>query len=140
MAYDAVFDGENYVWIANGGDRTADNYLDEDILYSHVSNLNSLPLYFIKDGFFFSHAGGSLHKNIEDQNENDLLWSRDFVCSSKKSKIEELGYTVVFGHTPLESVCLSDTKIGIDTGACFGGKLSCIQLPERIVYEVKKGE
>lgn len=141
LAYDALFDGENYVWIVNGGDRTAMSYgSDDDLLRNHVSRLNSLPSYFIKDKYFFSHAGVNLHKDIDHQNEDNLLWDRDFVFSSKKSKIEELGYTIVFGHTPLESVCVSYTKICIDTGVCFGGKLSCIQLPELIVYEEPKQE
>jgi hypothetical protein len=34
--------------------------------------------------------------------------------------------TVIFGHTVFDDVVTFDHAIGIDTGACFGNKLTCL--------------
>jgi serine/threonine protein phosphatase 1 len=34
----------------------------------------------------------------------------------------------VHGHTPVESPAVRPHRIGIDTGACFGGALTCLVL------------
>jgi serine/threonine protein phosphatase 1 len=42
----------------------------------------------------------------------------------------------VFGHTPLRRVLLEEDRMGIDTGCVYGGKLTCLKLPEREVIQV----
>jgi len=37
---------------------------------------------------------------------------------------------VVHGHTPKEAPVLRHNRIGIDTGAVFGGRLTCAVLEE----------
>jgi serine/threonine protein phosphatase 1 len=43
---------------------------------------------------------------------------------------------VIFGHTPLQRILMVPNKIGIDTGAVYGGKLTCLELPAQRVYTV----
>jgi hypothetical protein len=35
------------------------------------------------------------------------------------------GVTVVHGHTPERKRVVSDQRIGLDQGACYGGALAC---------------
>jgi serine/threonine protein phosphatase 1 len=35
---------------------------------------------------------------------------------------------VVHGHTPARTPAILPHRIGIDTGACFGGELTCLVL------------
>jgi serine/threonine protein phosphatase 1 len=71
---------------------------------------------------------------MDKQEIDDLLWIRyDFINSRY-----DFGKTVIFGHTPLSFTAplIDENKIGIDTGAVYGGKLTCIELPEKKIYQV----
>ena len=55
----------------------------------------------------------------------DLLWIRgDFIAS-----LEDFGKKVIFGHTPFQQPLVMPNKIGIDTGAAYGNRLTCLKLP-----------
>jgi serine/threonine protein phosphatase 1 len=65
------------------------------------------------------------------------MWIRSEFTTHEHS----LGRTVVFGHTPFEDVLLHmPFKIGIDTGAVYGNKLSCVELVDGLLYQVEAGE
>ncbi len=69
---------------------------------------------------------------IENQTINDKLWIReDFIFSEY-----DFGKKIIFGHTPFLSPYLADNKIGLDTGAVFGNKLTCVELPDEKFYHV----
>jgi len=71
---------------------------------------------------------------LAEQSDFDLLWIRDeFICSDY-----DFGKTVIFGHTHQPGNCpyRDVRKIGIDTGAVYGGRLSCVELPEVRFYQV----
>ena len=70
---------------------------------------------------------------LEDQDSRDLLWIRyEFIHSSC-----DFGKTVVFGHTPTSHAepLFLPGRIGIDTGAVYGGPLTCVELPTQRVYQ-----
>ena len=73
---------------------------------------------------------------LEEQSDEDLLWIRhDFIFHP-----HQLGATVVFGHTPMRTVMVDlPYKLGIDTGLVYGGKLSCLELTEGLVYQLGRG-
>ena len=48
----------------------------------------------------------------------------------------DFGKPVIFGHTPLGEPLVESNKIGIDTGAVYGGKLTCVQLPDLVFFTV----
>lgn len=45
--------------------------------------------------------------------------------------------TVIYGHQPSRDVVFHEHAIGIDTGCCFGGKLTALKLPSRELIQVK---
>jgi hypothetical protein len=44
--------------------------------------------------------------------------------------------TVVFGHWVFQQPFIGDHAIGIDTGCVYGGKLTALILPERLLVQV----
>ena len=92
---------------------------------SHLSFLFNTKLMFQEGEFLFVHAGIRPGVPLEEQSREDLLWIRDefFTCE------HDMGLTIVFGHTPLRDVFQNlPFCIGIDTGAAYGGRLTCLEL------------
>ena len=132
-----VLDGhypiENYIY--NGGYSTLKSFNIE--LYSNESTMDTIkkkigqdliqwlrrrPLYLVRDGHIFVHAGIKSDVKIEEQSEKDLLWIRKNFYNKYKGE-----RPVVFGHTPVNNlhnsfnVWKGNNCIGVDTGA-GGGK------------------
>jgi len=137
---------ENYIsgtdrlaYLANGGHTTVDSYINAGITpkknllpEGHVNFLKSLDLFYETDNYIFVHAGLREKIPLKKQVPEDLLWiRRSFVKSSY-----DFGKRVVFGHTPLPEPLVQKNKIGIDTGAVYGKKLTCVELPELNFYSV----
>ena len=80
------------------------------------------------------HAGVLPNEEPEDATCETLLWVRE--------KFLDAPYTpnrvVVHGHTPAKTVPNLPHRIGIDTGAVFGGPLSAVELPARRIYQADK--
>jgi serine/threonine protein phosphatase 1 len=136
MLLDWLLNGENYdLYLANGGGATIRSYSLEGefkLPQEHVDFFTSLLLYYETERYIFVHAGMKAGIPLEEQDPHDLIWIRDeFILSP-----QDFGKTVVFGHTPLQRVYLTPNKIGIDTGAVYGGKLTCLELPARRFYSV----
>jgi serine/threonine protein phosphatase 1 len=69
---------------------------------------------------------------LDEQDEWDMLWIRDeFIYSDFN-----FGKRVIFGHTPFREPLVLENKIGIDTGAVYGNKLTCVELPAGKFYSV----
>lgn len=98
---------------------------------AHLQFFQTLPFYFETGDFLFVHAGLRPGLSLEEQDLHDLLWIRHefFLSDADFSKV------VVFGHTPFARPLLTEHIIGIDTGAVYGGKLTCIELPGRKIYQ-----
>lgn len=99
---------------------------------SHLQFFNSLYPYYETDDYIFVHAGLLPGTPLEQQDIDDLLWIRDEFTASAY----DFGKIVVFGHTPLSAPLVDVNKIGLDTGAVYGGKLTCVELPEIKIYQV----
>jgi serine/threonine protein phosphatase 1 len=135
--------GESF--LINGGAQTLDSYgvtestLDdaiEQIPESHVEFLKNLGTSYLRPPFLFVHAGIQPLRQLEEQNVEDMLWIRqEFIF-----KPHQIGATVVFGHTPMRAVMVDlPYKLGIDTGLVYGGKLSCVEFSEGVLYQVARG-
>jgi serine/threonine protein phosphatase 1 len=73
---------------------------------------------------------------LVEQNAEEMLWIRQEFLTNPHL----LPYTVVFGHTPHRAVRFDlPYKVGIDTGLVYGGKLSCLEVTEKQLYQVAKG-
>jgi len=127
------------MWLFNGGEATLLSYgiRGHDISFhlfppEHMEFFRSLLPYYETDNYIFVHAGLRPNIPLRKQSVDDLVWIRDeFIYSDCN-----FGKVVVFGHTPLAEPVFMRNKIGIDTGAVYGGKLTCLILPERQVLQV----
>ncbi|MCR9129109.1 MAG: metallophosphoesterase [Alphaproteobacteria bacterium] len=89
--------------------------------------LEERPVHFRddEDGLFFVHAGVRPDTPLSDTRPEVLLWSRarDFMSRKGKSWVE--GLRVVHGHTPADAPDVCKHRVGLDTGAVYGGMLTC---------------
>ena len=141
MFLDCYLEGrDEELFLANGGAETLSSYgltLAETLTgkgfpEEHLLFLASLPLYHETAEYLFVHAGLRPGIPLAEQSPDDLLWIRyEFIDSDWN-----FGKTVVFGHTPLYEPLLGRERIGIDTGAVYGGQLTCIELPSRKIFQV----
>jgi serine/threonine protein phosphatase 1 len=72
---------------------------------------------------------------LSQQSEEELFWIRDeFIL-----KPHPLPYTVLFGHTPHREVFYDlPYKVGLDTGLVYGNKLSCLEVSEKLLFQVDR--
>lgn len=101
---------------------------------NHMEFFTTLQPYYGMDDYIFVHAGMRPGIPLDRQAPDDLLWIRyEFINSPY-----DFGKIVVFGHTPLSFAAplINKNKIGLDTGAVYGGKLSCVELPEMKIHQV----
>lgn len=77
------------------------------------------------DGLFFVHAGVRPHETLAEMRREVLLWSRSprFMAGDGEPWVE--GLRVVHGHTPVAAPDVYSHRVGLDTGAVYGGALSC---------------
>jgi serine/threonine protein phosphatase 1 len=129
-----------YHWANNGGDDTIRSYQNihgrkdhwrEAVDREHISWMRALPT-MLRDearGLVFVHAGID-PRRFPDCPEGVHMWtrSRHFFDIGRWPRRPELeGLLVVHGHTPREDGMphLTPRRINVDTGACFGGPLTC---------------
>ncbi|MDR1921843.1 MAG: serine/threonine protein phosphatase [Candidatus Adiutrix sp.] len=100
---------------------------DGEFTQSHMMFLRNLKLYYETDDYIFVHAGLRPGLPLSRQSDNDLLWIRDDFLNNDY----DFGKTIIFGHTPFQEPLVTENRIGLDTGAVFGGPLTAVVLPER---------
>ncbi|MDX6750042.1 metallophosphoesterase [Geminicoccaceae bacterium 1502E] len=131
-------------WLQYGGDATLLSYgvqidlrageearldsarerLTERLPMEHLAFLEGLELAFSMGDYFFCHAGIRPGVPLDEQREQDLIWIREPFLSWTGSA----GKVVVHGHTVEEQPVVLPNRIGIDTGACWTGRLTCLVL------------
>ena len=134
MLLDFLEGEDEDVFLANGGQATLRSYGGDpdDIPQSHLGFFRGLRSMYETADYLFVHAGIRPMIPLAEQDVRDLLWIRQefFQFRGRFPK------PVVFGHTPLRQVLMADDRIGIDTGCVYGGRLTCLKLPEREVIQV----
>ena len=128
------------LWLLNGGDATCRSYmldptgrpsalsaaLGRALPPRHRDFLDSLALSHVEGDYLFVHAGLRPGVPLAEQDPEDLIWIRDpFLFSTR-----DHGCVVVHGHSPSDTPDRQPNRIGIDTGACYGGPLTCLVLEE----------
>lgn len=131
-------------WLQYGGDATLASYgvgldrtlpeaerlaaaraaLDDRFPAAHRRLLEALDLAFGFGDYFFCHAGVRPGVPLEAQTEADLVWIREPFLSFTGDH----GKIVVHGHTVEDEPVVRRNRIGIDTGACWTGRLTCLVL------------
>jgi diadenosine tetraphosphatase ApaH/serine/threonine PP2A family protein phosphatase len=96
----------------------------EQVPPEHLDFLRGLTLTHRDGGYFFVHGGVRPGVPLEQQAREDLLRMRQPFLYSEMS----FGAVVVHGHTPVRDPVVRHNRIAIDTGAVFGGKMTCLVL------------
>jgi serine/threonine protein phosphatase 1 len=129
---------ERFTYLSNGGRQTIDSYMNhgyasgkELVPEDHIRFFKGLDLFYQTDNYIFVHAGLREKVALDDQLQDDLLWIRQKFIKSNY----DFGKRVIFGHTPLVEPLVQPNKIGIDTGAVYGNKLTCVKLPDVVFYD-----
>lgn len=122
------------LWLANGALATLASYgadpnlpaalWGEEVGEAHRRFLRRLAKWHAAGGYLFVHAGIRPGVPHTAQDEKDLLWIREPFLSSP----DDHGAVVVHGHTPTREPVVRPNRIGIDTGAVYGGKLTALVL------------
>ncbi len=132
-----------YHWAVNSGDETIASYKDANGDYSdwrdaidndHLKWMRNLPT-MIRDeerGLVFVH-GGIDPKTFPNCGDEIRLWTRShkfFKTRTWPQRLEVANILVVHGHTPTDNFEPEQEprRINVDTGACFGGPLTCVAL------------
>lgn len=128
------------VWMRNGGEETLASYdlgidafidrissgasFDDVIPPTHLSFIDGLDHAMHVGDYFFVHAGIDPGRGLDDQSIDDMLWIRDRFINDGR----EFEAVIVHGHTPTRRVDVRANRVGIDTGAVYGGSLTCLVL------------
>jgi len=106
---------------------------------AHKEFLENTQYKYLVDDYLFVHAGINPSKSLAEQSNSELIWIRDEFVNFKHS----LPQIIIYGHTPTVRYGLPEPrwdlenrKIGIDTGAIWGGRLTALLLPELEVVSV----
>ncbi|UJF34011.1 metallophosphoesterase [Paenibacillus hexagrammi] len=105
---------------------------------ANIDFVSKLPLYYVKSPYLFVHAGLRPGVPLEEQTPDDLTTIRDEFWRGEPFG---LPYTIIFGHTPTQRLgappgapWFSPGRLGIDTGAKHGLRLSLLDLTEQTLY------
>jgi serine/threonine protein phosphatase 1 len=139
MAIGYVEYGDNGYYAYNGGKWMMDLPREHGKLFADTFKM--LPFVIdikVSDRLYgIVHAGPSvsdwndfeeaLTNEFKEAHQNVCMWSRDRINQNYKGFIENVELIYV-GHTPLKDVKVLGNVIYIDTGACFGGKLTILEI------------
>lgn len=119
------------VWLSNGGVASLESWhvrpgsgaadWQQQIPPAHLEFMRNLMLRHQAGGYLFVHAGVQPGVPLEEQLAQDLLWIREPFLSYRG----DFGAVVVHGHTPIREPVVRPNRVGIDTGAVMGGRLTC---------------
>lgn len=129
------------LWLVNGGAETLESYGVSVVRFLdamrsggpvprvpevHRRFLDSLPTSARFGDYYFVHAGIDPDRPLEAQEPHDQLWIREPFLTCDR----QFDAVVVHGHTPARRVAARPNRIGIDTGAVYGGQLTCLVLED----------
>lgn len=133
------------IFMYNGGHATIQSYEETigslKLPQAHKNFFNSLKLYYETEDFIAVHAGLRQGTSLQQQSEHDLLWIREEFYQKQYTwdKTVIFGHTATFNITVLPIYEVYDDKkkniIGIDTGAAYGGPLTCLRMPDRQIFQ-----
>ena len=126
-------------WLYQGGRPALESYgIDPDgpreawieqIPPAHLAFLRGLSMQYRQGDYLFVHAGIRPGIPLDQQAPEDLLRIRQPFLYTEQS----FGVVVVHGHTPVKAPVVRPNRIAIDTGAVFGGALTCAVLEDETI-------
>lgn len=116
-------------WICNGARATLKSFEDEDTCKKVlIPFIQSLQLSYETENFIFVHAGIPADKSLETAHPEELMWDRYGWWFGEKK--------LIVGHTAKCSVTFLGNMVFVDTGCCYSGMLSAIELNTGEVFSV----
>ena len=122
-------------WVSRrgwGGKQTIENYRDDlHLLDKHLEWVESLPLYLEIDNFFITHGFGlPYYKRKHLKYSHSLFVNRIYDTTFVKDWEDFKTYEVIniFGHCNFCEVLRGKNYVCIDTGCCYGNKLTAVNL------------
>jgi serine/threonine protein phosphatase 1 len=102
----------------------------------HLEFYQRLKNYQLLDAFLCVHAGVHPQKTLSEQSAEEFLWIRDAFIY----RPHPLPFTVIFGHTPQAAVLYDlPYKVGLDTGLVYGNMLTCLEVDEKVLFQIGRG-
>ena len=94
----------------------------------HIRFLHDLLPYWESEDYIFVHAGFEKGRHPTTQRSEWLFWAdkRRFL----KQRFPGGKKIVIFGHFAEDEPIVMEDKVGIDSGAVYGGKLTGLVLPD----------
>lgn len=145
MFFDYLQGREIPLYMYNGGQATIDSYIENmgslQLPEDHKIFFNSLKLYYETDDFIALHAGLRPGIPVELQSSYDMIWIREefFLKQYRWPKLVVFGHTTTVNITglPIYEIYNDEHRniIGIDTGAAYGGPLTCLRLPDKKIFQ-----
>lgn len=131
--------GDLAMFLLNGGTTTLtsygiDNLVEGDSLFppDHLDFFQNLLPWIELEDYYVVHADLRPGVEIDRQSIDDLIWIREpFIYSDY-----DFGKKVIFGHSPYSEPLVMDNKIGLDTGAVYDNKLTCLEIPSMKFHSV----
>lgn len=125
-------------WLSYGGEETLQSYGGSfaGVPDTHFEFLeNALHSYYECETHFFVHANAAQNVALADQSDAARYWQK-----YKDPGPHCSGKIMVCGHTPQESgePCSNGNAICIDTWACGGGWLSCLDVDSGTVWQANE--
>jgi serine/threonine protein phosphatase 1 len=122
MLADAVLAGQDIgMWERNGGNATRASYSGySTALHDDARWVAELPTRIETAHHAFVHAGCKPSIALADQPDEVLLWIRGW-----EDEDHDFGKHIVYGHDARDKLHLRRFSSGLDTGACYGGPLTC---------------
>jgi serine/threonine protein phosphatase 1 len=118
-------------WLHTGGQATLDSWgiaahvsreaWRASVPTAHFAFMKGLALDHREGAYLFVHAGIRPGVRLDRQAEDDLLGIRQSFLASE----QDHGAIIVHGHTASPTPTIRPNRIGLDTGAGSGGKLTC---------------
>jgi len=123
----ALYDPQ--LWAINGAPATLRSYGGK-ISADHARWMAGLGEYHREGKWFFVHAGIDPEVALAEQDRRTMLWIRGSFLGHGAPFDD--GVVVVHGHTPVERPEIEPNRINVDTGAVYGGRLTCAVLTDRL--------
>lgn len=89
-----------------------------------VDWLTKLPTSWSSGSLWVVHAGADPAVAMDRQQPKTLLWGAERFMRDERQD----GQWVAFGHQPFDSPFAEAGRIAVDTGACYGGKLTAARI------------
>lgn len=111
-------------WLDNGGSY---RFFEAAKKEGHIQWLDSLKMKHVVGKYLFVHAGVKPGIELKKQRKHDLLWIREPFLDCDD---HGLPYFIYHGHTVTDSFEpeFYSKRAALDTGACFGGELSAVEV------------